>query len=112
MTNKRKQRQPDNFYKLIRHNKDERKRKGAIEVQGWGVNSQGQIVCAGVHWVPQVSTKWAWKICRNWRRWRVWYDNLPWNKVQTYPAKGDEYRVTYYGIHPIDDPKAIVWASV
>jgi hypothetical protein len=79
-------------------------RKGqGMEIQEYGMDASGKIVCAGVHWVPDISARYMWRLCSNWRRWRRWYDNLPENRGRDYPTKHD-LPVRYWAAHPIDNP--------
>lgn len=87
--------------------------KTGIEVQGYGYDKNGQPLCAGVHFVPELSAKWIWRIAQQWKRWRKWYDNLPENQERCYPAHGDAVRLAWYGIFPVyGDPKSIQFLKV
>ena len=102
---------PENFWRLRRDCKATRKLSGRIEVQSWGTTDDGELVCAGVHWVNALSAKWAWRLFHNWQRWRRWYDKLPWNRRENYPAKFSK-AVAHWGIHPVETPKAAIWIKV
>lgn len=86
--------------------------KLGIEVQGYGYDTQGNPLCAGVHFVPELSAKWIWRIVQHWKRWRKWYDNRPENRKRAYPAKGNDLIIGLYGIHPIGKPSASQWLKV
>jgi hypothetical protein len=86
-------------------------RKQGIEVQTWGVSAAGETVYAGVHFVPEVSGRWMWHLHNHWRRWRKWYDNLPWNRREDYPAKHAP-RVVVTLMHPVYEPEKMQHISV
>ena len=85
--------------------------KTGVEVQTWGLDASQNMVCAGVHYVPELSARWIYRLFQNWRRWRKWYDNRPENRKQDYPAKHCK-PLAFYGAHPINNPKATLWLSV
>jgi len=86
--------------------------KQGLEVQTWGLGGPSNVcVYAGVHFIPELSPRWLWKLHTHWLRWRKWYDNLPENRNQDYPAKHNPV-VRFTGAHPIDDPKAVKWIEV
>ena len=106
----RAQREPEGFYKVCRELKALRKAKGKIEVQSWGIDAQKRLVFCGVDWLPSINHKFAYLIASNHKRWRRWYDNLPWNRKEDYPAKHDS-QVHWIGLHSIDNPKNILWTE-
>jgi len=82
--------------------------KAGVEIQTWGIASDNSLIFAGVHFVPEITARWLYRLLTNWQRWRKWYDSLPENRNRDYPAKHDP-RVAFIGAHPIDAPKAIRW---
>lgn len=83
-------------------------RKQGVEIQTWGVSRFDGTVYAGVHWVPELTARWVWKLHAHWARWRKWYDNLPENRKRDYPAKHNP-QVVLTGAHPIAVPEQTVW---
>lgn len=80
------------------------RQKQGIEIQTIGFASDGSPVHAGVHWVPEISARYLWRLHHNWLRWRRWYDNLKENRKRNYPAKQNA-TVAFYCAHPIDNPR-------
>lgn len=82
--------------------------KAGVEVQEIAWDPTMRVVCAGVHWVPEMGAKWAWKLARHWHRWLRWMERQrrlgrlgrqPAVPAQPVPV------VAWWTFHPIDDPQ-------
>ena len=85
--------------------------RAGIEVQTWGIAADRTLVYAGVHRVPELTAKWLFRLHRNNRRWRAWYDRLPGNRGRDYPAKHDP-GVAFAGMHPVTEPAKTIWIKL
>lgn len=93
------------------NHKCSRRGDGLVEVQTWGLDGNRELVCAGVHYVRSLTARTLYKLATSWRRWRKWYDSLPENRCEDYPAKHGN-ALAFYGAHPIDCPKQAMWIAV
>lgn len=80
-------------------------RKRGIEIQVYAY-TDGKPRWAGVHWVPAIDARAAYRLEMHHRRWRRWYDNLPANRKRTYPAKEGPHASDLLYVFPVSDPKA------
>lgn len=86
------------------------RKPNTIEVQTWGLDANNELLCAGVYFVPRIDTRTIYRIGDNWRRWRKWYDSLPENRLEDYPAKHNK-PLANYGAHPIGFPEQTKWVK-
>lgn len=97
-------REPSIFARLKRN-------KRGVEVQAWGCAADNTLVYAGVHFIPELTAKWIYRLHANWARWRNWYDTRPHRINEDYPAKHSP-AVAFIGAHPASDPKAVKWLKL
>lgn len=89
--------------------------KVGIETQIYAQTNDGFLICAGVHWFPEISAKWIYKAQAHWRRWRKWYDNRPYNVKRNYPAKVHALRANKAQLvtaFPVRNPEQGRWFTV
>lgn len=87
-------------------------KKQGLEVQTFGFSNANECIYAGVHFVPELTPKWIYRLHTHWARWRKWYDNLPENRKRDYPAKHNPV-VAFTGARPIDqDCNSTKWLRV
>jgi hypothetical protein len=102
---------PANFWRLSRKPAALRKGNGKIALQSYALGANGELVFAGVDYASEISARVAWRIIRNWRRWRTWYDSLAWNQRTDYPAKHAP-AVARLILFPVNNPAAQVAFAV
>jgi hypothetical protein len=81
---------------------DTRKRGTCVQVYAF---ADRQCTWAGVHYVPEISARAAYRLEHHWRRWRRWYDNLPNNRARNYPAKEGPRESNLLQIFPVGTPR-------
>lgn len=72
------------------------KRQG-IEIQTYSYAGNEGVHC-GVHWVPEISARWLYRLESHWLRWRKWY-NRQTQRKEALPV------VTMTVGFPIDNPE-------